>query len=68
MRLNECENGLAPAEQVEVFRLDASPFGGPLRYSYRGLSPHQFMPMPGVHQQFQRTVLRTAADASRYVS
>jgi hypothetical protein len=21
------------------------------RYSYRGLSPHQFMPMPGVHKK-----------------
>ncbi len=23
-------------------------------FSYRGLSPHQFMPMLGVHQAFQR--------------
>ena len=24
---------------------------GHYRYSYRGLSPHQFMPMPGVHKR-----------------
>jgi len=41
------------------------PFGGHLRYSYRGLSPHQFMPMPGVHNGMQRTALRAAADAER---
>jgi hypothetical protein len=28
---------------------------GHTRYSYRGLSPHQFMPMSGVHKGFQRT-------------
>ncbi len=28
-----------------------------LRDSYRGLSPHQFMPMPGVHNTFQPTAL-----------
>ena len=42
-----------------------SPFGGHLRYSYRGLSPHQFMPMPGVHNSMQRTALHAAADAER---
>ena len=26
------------------------PLRGHLRYSYRGLSPHQFTPMPGVHE------------------
>ena len=26
---------------------------GHYRYSYRGLSPHQFMPMPGVHELLQ---------------
>jgi len=26
------------------------PHRGHLRYSYRGLSPHKFMPMPGVHE------------------
>jgi hypothetical protein len=31
------------------------------RYSYRGLSPYQFMPMPGVHQEIERTPLRSAA-------
>ncbi|ADC61775.1 hypothetical protein Alvin_0829 [Allochromatium vinosum DSM 180] len=30
------------------------PLRGHLRYSYRGLSPHQFMPMPGVHKKMQR--------------
>ena len=28
---------------------------GHYRYSYRGLSPHQFMPMPGVHNHIQPT-------------
>lgn len=27
------------------------PLRGHLRYSYRGLSPHQLMPMPGVHKR-----------------
>jgi hypothetical protein len=26
-----------------------------LRFSYRGLSPHKFTPMPGVHKTIQRT-------------
>jgi hypothetical protein len=26
-----------------------------LRFSYRGLSPHKFTPMPGVHNRLQRT-------------
>ncbi|MES9862991.1 MAG: hypothetical protein ABW138_19330, partial [Candidatus Thiodiazotropha sp. 4PDIVS1] len=26
-------------------------------FSYRGLTPHQFMPMLGVHKPFQRTVI-----------
>ena len=30
------------------------PNHGKVRYSYRGLSPHQFMPMPGVHNMLQR--------------
>ncbi|MEW6585582.1 MAG: hypothetical protein AB1442_08215, partial [Nitrospirota bacterium] len=25
------------------------------RFSYRGLSPHKFTPMPGVHNLFQRS-------------
>jgi hypothetical protein len=25
------------------------------RFSYRGLSPHKFTPMPGVHEGIQRT-------------
>ena len=29
------------------------PQRGQYRYSYRGLAPHQFMPMPGVHNQLQ---------------
>ena len=29
---------------------------GPYRYSYRGLPPHQLMPMSGVHNRLQRTV------------
>jgi hypothetical protein len=35
------------------------------RYSYRGLSPHKFTPVPGVHNGMQRTALRAAADAER---
>jgi hypothetical protein len=31
------------------------PHRGHHRYSYRGLSPHQFMPMSGVHPSVQRT-------------
>jgi hypothetical protein len=31
------------------------PQRGHHRYSYRGLSPHQFMPMPGVHKAFELT-------------
>ena len=31
------------------------PHGGHYRYSYRGLAPHQFMPMPGVHKALQPT-------------
>ena len=31
------------------------PQGGHYRYSYRGLAPHQFMPMPGVHKALVRT-------------
>jgi len=31
------------------------PKNGHYRYSYRGLSPHQFMPMSGVHSAFQPT-------------
>jgi hypothetical protein len=30
------------------------PNEGPFRYSHRGLSPHQFMPMSGVHIAMQR--------------
>jgi hypothetical protein len=26
---------------------------GHYRYSYRGLSPHRFMPMSGVHNRFE---------------
>jgi len=29
------------------------PSRGHFRYSYRGLAPHQFMPMPGVHKTDQ---------------
>ena len=35
------------------------PFGGHLRYSCRGLSPHQFMPMPGVHHADRADSLRS---------
>jgi len=37
------------------------------RVSYRGLAPHQFMPMPGVHNALHRTAspLRGAAAAER---
>ena len=31
------------------------PKEGHFRYSHRGLSPHQFMPMSGVHDPFDRT-------------
>ena len=37
------------------------------RYSYRGLAPHQFMPMPGIHKGMQLTALRATADAGRFV-
>ena len=43
------------------------PTVGHYRYSYRGLSPHKFMPMSGVHNSMQRTALGAAADAERYV-
>ncbi|MGH8608668.1 MAG: hypothetical protein ACREX9_15015, partial [Gammaproteobacteria bacterium] len=33
------------------------PTFGHYRYSYRGLSPHQFVPMSGVHQAFHPTSL-----------
>ncbi len=49
----------------------ASPYVDPkghFRYSDRGLSPHQFMPMPGVHNSMQRMALRAAADAERYAA
>jgi hypothetical protein len=35
--------------------------GGQCCYSYRRLSPHQPMPMPGVHDSFKPTPLRGAA-------
>jgi len=39
------------------------PHRGLHRYSYRGLPPHQFMPMPGVHKALESVVLlpRTAS-------
>jgi hypothetical protein len=30
---------------------------GQTRYSYRGLSPHQFMPMSGVHKALHLTAI-----------
>ncbi|MGH8653673.1 MAG: hypothetical protein ACREYE_16560, partial [Gammaproteobacteria bacterium] len=48
------------------------PQRGHYRYSYRGLSPHKFMPMPGVHKALQPTVLpplrcgKTAAELGRW--
>jgi hypothetical protein len=36
------------------------PLRGHLRYSYRGLPPHQFMPMPGVHKRIQPTAKSAA--------
>jgi hypothetical protein len=41
---------------------------GHYRYSYRGLSPHKFMPMSGVHKGIQPTPKNGAADSSRSVS
>ena len=47
---------------------------GHYRYSYRGLSPHKFMPMSGVHKAFQPTSLpplravRAAAERGRWAS
>ena len=41
------------------------PTRGHYRYSYRGLSPHKFMPMSGVHSRLQRTALRAAAEPAR---
>ena len=42
------------------------PFGGHLRYSYRGLSPHQFMPVPGVPQRCSQPAT-PAADLKCYL-
>jgi len=38
------------------------------RYSYRGLSPHQFMPMSDVHKALERTPLRGCAPMTRWES
>ncbi|AGA33965.1 hypothetical protein TVNIR_2322 [Thioalkalivibrio nitratireducens DSM 14787] len=50
------------------------PHFGHYRYSYRGLSPHQFMPMSGVHNRFESDGLplrcapaQAPAQAERYV-
>ena len=37
------------------------PYRGHYRYSYRGLPPHQFMPMPGVPRQINSDAILTGA-------
>jgi len=32
-------------------------------FTYRGLAPHKFTPMPGVHNRLQRTRISRAAEA-----
>ena len=44
------------------------PTTGHFRYSHRGLSPHQFMPMPGVHPLVNRTCLRQAGYQQRWAA
>ena len=44
-----------PLPSASSYRI---PNHGKVRYSYRGLSPHQFMPMPGVHKQCERNDAR----------
>jgi hypothetical protein len=35
-------------------------------FSYRGLSPHKFTPMPGVHKEFEIMPLRGTAQLAQF--
>ena len=44
------------------------PTSGHFRYSHRGLSPHQFMPMSGVHKALQPTLVPRGAELGRWAA
>jgi hypothetical protein len=44
------------------------PFMDEPRFFDRGLAPHQFTPMLGVHHPLQRTALRAVAELGRWAS